>query len=166
MVEHETKNSEMNAPVHQQTALARTFVDYLNRQKMICDELEAIADSLPNNVNNQSCLKIVQTMQPLIKQAHRFEETMLFPKLSKVCSPHHEIDQTIKRLQIEHLSDEDYAEDLCKAIISNLKAANRNSAENLGWMLRGFFESIRRHIAFEREHILPLVNELQSPTQK
>ncbi|MBO0903834.1 hemerythrin domain-containing protein [Jiella sonneratiae] len=30
-------------------------------------------------------------------------------------------------------------------------------AEVLGYMLRGFFEGLRRHIAFEEEHLLPLL---------
>lgn len=29
--------------------------------------------------------------------------------------------------------------------------------EALGFMLRAFFDSVRRHIAFEREHVLPAV---------
>lgn len=31
------------------------------------------------------------------------------------------------------------------------------NAEAIGFMLRGFFEGLRRHIAFEREHVLPMI---------
>ncbi|WAP67178.1 hemerythrin domain-containing protein [Jiella pelagia] len=33
-------------------------------------------------------------------------------------------------------------------------------AEALGYMLRGFFEGLRRHIAFEEEHLVPLLVEI------
>jgi hypothetical protein len=29
--------------------------------------------------------------------------------------------------------------------------------EALGFMLRAFFETIRRHVAFEREHVIPTI---------
>ena len=160
MVQNNANNGEFDATAPQGSVLAQTFSDYLNRQKAICDELESIADSLPNNVNNQICLQASQTLLPLIKLAHQFEEAQLFPLLTGPSYSHLGLDQAIKRLSSEHLSDEDYAEDLCKAIQNYLVLADHGRAESLAWMLRGFFENIRRHIAFEREQILPLINKL------
>ncbi|NDW04440.1 hypothetical protein GTK09_08345 [Jiella sp. 40Bstr34] len=34
------------------------------------------------------------------------------------------------------------------------------AAEALGYMLRGFFEGLRRHIAFEEEHLVPLLAKI------
>ena len=34
------------------------------------------------------------------------------------------------------------------------------AAETLGYMLRGFFEGLRRHIAFEEEHLVPLLAKI------
>jgi hypothetical protein len=31
------------------------------------------------------------------------------------------------------------------------------NAEAVGFMLRGFFKNVRRHVAFEREHVLPMI---------
>ncbi len=38
-------------------------------------------------------------------------------------------------------------------------AADRDAVdvEKLGYMLRGFFTGVRRHLAFEREYILPII---------
>ena len=157
MVDNGAESGRMNSSATPQSALARVFVDYMDRQKNICDELEAIADSLPSSMNNEACLRVSQALLPLLKQAHQFEESQIFPPLIIAQNSHLDLALTIGRMRAEHLSDEDYAEDLCKAILNNLKNPDRHSAENLGWMLRGFFESIRRHIAFDREHILPLV---------
>ena len=35
--------------------------------------------------------------------------------------------------------------------------AGVENPEAVGFMLRGLFETLRRHIAFEREHVLPIV---------
>ncbi len=161
MIQSNANFSEFGASVPQLSALAKTFSDYLDRQRAICDDLESIADSLPNNLNNQICLQASKTLLPLIKQAHQFEEAQLFPVLRGAGYSHLGLDQTIKRLNSEHLCDEDYAEDLCKAIQNYLVTADHSRAECLGWMLRGFFENIRRHVACEREQILPLINKLE-----
>ena len=160
MVNNGIKGSVSKAPVLPRSNLAKIFAFHLKAQEAICAELEAIADSLPASADHQMCIQVTRSLLPLIKQAHQFEEDQLFPQLLKVSDPHLDLAQTIKRLHAEHLSDEDYAEELCNAISSFLADVYHSKAENLGWMLRGFFESIRRHIAFEREHILPLVNKL------
>ena len=161
MVNNVVKGSVLKAAVPPHSNLAQIFVHHLRAQEAICAELEAIADSLPTSVNHQMCNQVTQSLLPLIKQAHQFEENQLFPELLKGSGPHLDLAQTIQRLQAEHLSDEDYAEELCSAISSYLADAHHSKAETLGWMLRGFFESKRRHIAFEREYILALVNQLQ-----
>ena len=66
------------------------------------------------------------------------------------------LQETVLRLKNEHLGDEDFAEDIGAALQNYVMQQNQQQAESLGWMLRGFFENIRRHVAFEREHILPL----------
>ena len=161
MVSKVGNGSVLKASVPPHSNFARIFTHHLEAQEAICAELEAIADSLPVSVNHQMCIQVTRSLPLLIEQAHRFEEDRLFPRLLKVSDPHLDLAQTIKRLQAEHLSDEDYAEELCGAISSFLADADHNKAENLGWMLRGFFECTRRHTAFEREHILPIVNKLQ-----
>lgn len=65
----------------------------------------------------------------------------------------------LNRLESEHHNDEDYAESVAQAIGCYVLCDDHRKAESLSWMLRGFFESIRRHIAFEREHILPFLDD-------
>ena len=160
MVNNVVKGSVLKAAVSPHSSLAQIFAHHLKAQEAICAELEAIADSLPVSINPQMCIQVTRALLPLIEQAHRFEENQLFPQLLKIGDPHLDLARTLKRLHAEHLGDEDYAEELCSAISSYLADADHSKAENLGWMLRGFFESERRHIAFEREYILPLVNKL------
>ena len=142
--------------------LAVDFTNYLNWQLMICVELEAIADSLPVVTNNQAAQKTAEALPSLLKRAHAFEENELFSLLLKNQHITQAFKDTIERLQTEHLGDEDFAQDIHNAIQDYLVEMDRSKAESLGWMLRGFFENIRRHIAFEREYILPLAKQIGS----
>ncbi len=157
MVENQKEHGERNAADKAQSLLVQTFVHHLEQQQSICDVLEAIADSLPGNVDVQVCHRVGQTLLPLIVRAHQFEESQLFPFLGKSKHFQFELMQTIKRLRAEHVSDEDYAADICGAFAGEIRNLDRSQAESLGWMLRGFFENVRRHISLEREHILPLI---------
>ena len=151
--------SDVKGDIHPRDLVA-DFNNYLNWQLMVCVELEAIADSLPAVVNNQAAQKTADALLPLLKQAHAFEENELFPFLLKNQHITQALKDTIERLQTEHLGDEDFAQDIHNAIQDYLIEMDRGKAESLSWMLRGFFEGIRRHIAFEREHILPLAKQI------
>ncbi len=43
------------------------------------------------------------------------------------------------------------------SLLSDVGGHADPAAEALGYMLRGFFEGLRRHIAFEEEHLVPLL---------
>ncbi len=46
------------------------------------------------------------------------------------------------------------------SLLADLRGHADPVAEALGYMLRGFFEGLRRHIAFEEEHLVPLLASL------
>lgn len=126
-------------------------------QLKLCDRLERLADSLPDSYDAQECLSISWALYPTIRAAHQFEEEKLFPILMPPKENASEIAKSIERLQFEHWEDESFAEELSTALrhlVSNPKSAN---VDKLSYMLRGFFEGLRRHIAFETEHILPIL---------
>jgi hypothetical protein len=133
-------------------AMDRSYADQL----ALCDELEEIADSLPDNVDRQKSIHAARSLWPLIRGSHSFEENIFFPMIRERLSDVENLDETIKRLRQEHTADECYAEELTDSLF-RLGAGDRTlNAETLGYMLRGFFESLKRHIAFEREHILQI----------
>ena len=141
---------------HRAPELQATF----ERQLNLCDLLEEIADSLPDRLDRQQCLTVARMIGPLIKQAHVAEEQFLFPD---VISRHGDGDNVVEKLRLEHIEDECFAEELTDALLK-LGSGDRVNMEAVGYMLRGFFEGIRRHIAFEREHLLQGVTseELQA----
>ena len=133
--------------------------DYMNLQLVLCSKLESIADSLPVLSETNSAYEASQSLVTLLRTVHKFEEGTVFPQLQKHVAARKDLDVTINRLKNEHVGDEDFAEDVSAALTKYLYKQDHQQAESLGWMLRGLFENLRRHIAFEREHILPLAQE-------
>jgi hypothetical protein len=136
---------------------AKWGLDWLHRaqeeQLALCLELEEIADSLPGSVNRQKCIYAAKALGPLIKGIHHYEETVLFPTLQAERDANEHLPLTLERLKFEHCEDECFAEELTDALL-RLGSGSAVNMEAVGYMLRGFFEGLRRHIAFEREHLL------------
>jgi hemerythrin-like domain-containing protein len=127
-------------------------------QLALCRELEEIADSLPASINRQKCIYAAKALGPLIKGIHHYEETVLFPQLQSNPDATEALGPTLERLKFEHCEDECFAEELTDALLK-LGSGEQVNMEAVGYMLRGFFEGIRRHIAFEREHLLQGVTD-------
>ena len=68
-----------------------------------------------------------------------------------------EINGTIDRLKHEHFDDQCFAEELTEALRGLSQTRKPDNPDALGYMLRGFFEAVRRYVAFEREHLRQLV---------
>lgn len=133
-------------------AFARAHEDKLS----LCQTLEEIADSLPDEVDKQKCKLAAREIWPLLRSVHSFEEKIIFPALADRLAHVVGIEQTIARLKSEHAEDECYAEELTDTLLL-LGAGDRGvNFDAVGYMLRGFFESVRRHVAFEREIVLRL----------
>lgn len=123
-------------------------------QLLLCDRLEEIADSLPDSVNRQKCIYAARALGPMIRGVHRFEEDVVFPMIAERLKGDDKIQATLERLRYEHCEDECFAEELTEAL-HDLGAGTADiNIEATGYMLRGFFEAMRRHIAFESEHLL------------
>ncbi len=127
----------------------------IHREKLaVCDQLEAIADSLPAEINRQRCLYAAKAIAQIVRQAHRFEETTVFPAISARFPGAPNLADTLRRLQFEHCEDEGFADELSDALHRLAAGDPRVHPETIGYMLRGFFTTVRRHIAFEREHLI------------
>ena len=137
--------------------LAEQFKRLLDLQSAVCSELEQIADRLPELGDGHACLDLAQRMLPLIKRAHQFEEGQVWPLLSGTQASDIEMRETLDRLSFEHWGDEDFAEQVAHLLREYVRLPQVDKADTLAWTLRGFFQNMQRHIAFEREFILPLV---------
>jgi hemerythrin-like domain-containing protein len=131
-------------------------------QLSLCALLENIADSLPNNVSRNNCLLAARNIEPIVQSAHAFEEQYLFPLLLADKQKQEKLKPVLARLHAEHCEDESYSNEVIDAL-EELAADQLANIDKLSYMLRGFFEGLRRHIAFEQEHLLPLLNVDTNP---
>lgn len=125
----------------------------LERQFEMCRALETLADSLPSRVDTRVAAILVGKLRPTLRQCHRVEETIVFPVLLISGS---QISPILDRLRGEHLEDEDHASDVRDAVTAFVTCQSRMDAGEVGYMLRCLFVSLRRHLAFDRDHMLPL----------
>ena len=116
----------------------------------LCDVLEAIADSLPHP-DAGLCITTADALEPLVELTHVLEEDVLFPIL--VASSRPELNQTVARLRREHLSDMATAGEVSDALRAVASSSSPLSPDAVGYLLRSFFDSMRRHVYGELELI-------------
>lgn len=129
---------------------------HIQRQQALCDALEDVADNLPTAVDKLKCLQLSQSIWPIIKSAHTFEEEEVFPILALKTEAAVDLQQAMERLHYEHWEDESFGQDLADTMRA-FAAGDDQDAEKLSYMLRGFFEGLRRHLAFESEVLTPML---------
>jgi len=129
-------------------------------QLELCDRLEEIADSLPDQVDTQRCIDLSRTVIMVLSRAQKVEEEYFFPalRISRVA----EVEVALNNLQLHHTGDVCYAEELSEALLTLGEGSPVHDPEVTGYMLRGFFEGVRRHIAFEEQLAAELRSEFES----
>ena len=126
-------------------------------QLVLCDAIEGIADRLPANADPIQCLRIASMLVPLLRGIHRYEEEVIFRSFETLSPDGESSARSIQRLRAEHVEDECLADEITEALLAIGHGDQVRNPEALGYMMRTFFETTRRHVAFEREHILPLL---------
>jgi len=139
--------------------IVATMGSHHQAQLTLCMELEGIADSLPDELDTRKCLITAKAIYPVVRLAHEFEEAEVFPLLLNISGRDAELAASIERLRFEHWEDQSFAQELNDVLYCQATDSASCNAETTGYMLRGFFEGLRRHIAFEREHIGPRLME-------
>ena len=134
-----------------------------DRQARLCDILEQIADGLPADVDRRRCLEAATALRYDLPLHHLDEEKGLFPLLRKHAAQSGKLTVITARLSSEHSADESFAEELTEALEALSATGSTRNPEALGYMLRGFFESYRRHILWETEILLPLARQTLTP---
>lgn len=138
--------------------LAEVLTTHIEAQSDLCRSLERLADALPDTLRRGEAEAVIATLGLVLERAHRYEEQILHPFLRR--SPQgttQDLDATLARLCREHVEDRAFAEELSDSIDAYMTTADTADANRIGYMLRGFFEGLRRHIAFEKEYVLPIL---------
>lgn len=129
------------------------------RQAGLCDILEQIADGLPADIDRRRCREAASALRYDLPLHHLDEEEGLFPLLRRHAAQSENLCAITARLSSEHSADESFAEELTEELETLSATGIARNPEALGYMLRGFFESYRRHIHWENEVLLPLARQ-------
>ena len=124
-------------------------------QMELCDLLEAIADGLPSVFDRDLAAIAVSMLQGSVAAHTKFEDEALFPVLEQRLGPTDPVMEALACLKEEHDRDEDIVRELTVALRTALATGSVQAPETLGYVLRGYFESQRRHIAWENRIVLP-----------
>lgn len=123
--------------------------DAFDRQVALCDLLESIADSLPDQIDRQQCLEVARAVVITTIRLHEVEDRHLFSQLLARGDTGREL--LIEELRLERSADEYRAEEVQEELRLLGKGQSKLAPEALGYMLRGFFDSSRRHVRHCRE---------------
>jgi hypothetical protein len=137
------------------TALVRLYEEQLE----ICGRLESVADSLPADIDVQACGVLAAEIRSSMAFLHRFEEEVFHPLVAERAVDRSKNLQTFERLSDEHFSDQGYAEEIIELLSALRQGSRQIDMERAGYMLRGFFESVRRHTRFELDHVVNQARE-------
>ena len=150
------ETDQIEPPFSDASGIEREFVARTDEKLQLCAAMEEIADALPANVDRVACLNVANTLVPMIRSIHDYEERVVF-RLFQAALPNAEAAESIQRLRAEHVEDECSADEITEVLMGIGHGRKIENPEALGYMLRAFFDTTRRHIAFEREHILPVI---------
>ena len=126
--------------------------------EVLCDCLERIADGLPDQIDRDLIASVLPTLEHGLAVHMCDEEHGLFPLLESRVRREDNFQAIRAALSREHAADLLYAEDVVEHL-ETLKAGESSNPDMLGYMLRGFFDTQRRHLAWENAVLMPLAYE-------
>jgi len=131
-------------------------------QLELCDALEFIADGLPHHVDRGLVREVIPLLTRGLAGHFDFEEQALFPVLRKRGAAEIPLIAALNQLEAEHTRDEDGAIELADELQALAEQGQARNPEMVGYMLRGYFESQRRHIKWENAVVLPAARRILS----
>ncbi len=138
---------------------AARFETCLAQQVDLCCALEILADALPSHVDTRAATLLAETLEETLHHCHQIEENFIFPA---ILTARPGMLSTITRLRAEHVEDEEQACEVKDAIAEFVIRQKRKDVEKFGYLLRGLFVALRRHLAFDRDYVLPLYRRIDA----
>lgn len=134
-------------------------------QRELCNVLETLADDLPNTFDKNLAGVAVSILENSMERHMKFEDEALFPLLRENISKGDIIHAALHCLEEEHERDCANLFEITEALKSAIEENCITNAEMFGYMLRGFFECLRRHVAWEDKVIIPAARMALSPSE-
>lgn len=129
-------------------------------QLQVCDILEHLADGLPNNAEAHLASVVQCAIRSAWPKHVQFEEEVLFPLLKNHSGREPQLATTLEQLSREHACDlgsDDEVIDVLRELSIGRRPSN---PEMVGYMLRGYFGALRRHVQWENAFLVPLARKV------
>jgi len=150
----------MSGPVEKSSSAREDLLDCIEKEhqaeRNLCDMLERIADNLLEPLDTEMTRTGIVALRRCLRRHVVLEEEYLYPVLTKHLCPGDLAENLLEHIRCEHSTDESLANDAADQLEQALVSGRVANPEMLGYMLRGFFECRRRHIAWEDAIVLPL----------
>ena len=139
--------------------LGEAFLTLLERDHMrllrLCAGLEKIADGLPGTGHQARTGKVLAFLEAAFARHVFLHEKCLFPLIRSLEEKNEPVELMLRELEFEHSADRGLIVEILSAYMGR---DSRNAGlEALGYLLRSFFENYRRHSAWERTTLYPIV---------
>jgi len=125
-------------------------------QWQLCETLETIADGLPTQFDPRAVGEVVVDLRGVFPIHVHIQEQVIFPLLRTQADGIDNVERLLEQCEQEHAVDHGLSLELAECLEDAAGARTVSNPDMLGYMLRGFFEGYRRHIAWERTVLIPL----------
>lgn len=140
------------------------YCDYDNRaQRALADLLEGIADSLPDATDRASAALAAGLLRSAIARHDAIEEQGLFPLIEARAPLGTPLRRAVAIARREHGEAIGRAIELAEELDELTRTGRARNPESLGFMLRAFFDGLRRHMDWADATIYPQARELLTP---
>ncbi len=146
---------------HRPQPVGAAFLTLLERDQRrllrLCARLEKIADGLPVAAHQKKSAEILAFLEKAFSQHVFLHEKCLFPLVRSLEDKSDAIERMLSQLEFEHAADRGLIVEILSAFMG--RDFRNAGLEALGYLLRSFFENYRRHSAWERMTLYPIIKK-------
>lgn len=121
--------------------------------------MELVADQLPDMVNETLCNQIYSALRFELPILHRNEEA-LYEIICQRDRRDAGMVEIVEKIRHEHTVHECYADEFSDTLSILRPSEGVHWPDAMGYMLRGYFETMRRHLDWEELTLIPLAGAL------
>ncbi|HUS98443.1 MAG TPA: hemerythrin domain-containing protein, partial [Hyphomicrobiaceae bacterium] len=126
----------------------------------ICTAFEHVADRLPDEADFALARSSADSLLRHLTAHYEDESEILFPALRVRVGKDHALSRTLDLLESQRDQDVDILTEILEFLDAGDHARSPSSPSVFGYMLRSYFTSERRQIAWERRIVLPAARTL------
>jgi len=148
--------------------LGEAFLAMLERDQRrllrLCAVLERVADGLPESRLHAKTARALSFLNKAFDRHVFLHEKCLFPLIRSLSGAGTSIGPVLTQLEFEHASDHGLVLEIISAFLNGPAGKTGIDVHILGFLLRSFFENYRRHHAWEKSILYPIVRQLLGGT--